>query len=319
MDLFRNPWPHDAHRFADILRWKLKIGPQEQPVIPDAPDEPAGWSAVSREKIATPPAIGWRVTWLGHAAFLLQGGGVSLLVDPMLSEHCAPVPIPSMRRKVAVPCGLEDFPKIDAVLLTHSHYDHLDLKTLRALGKNTPIVISGGHAVWLGRKGFSNVRELPWNSGAEIFPGIRVTATPAQHFTARTPFDRNRGHWCGFIIEGAGCKLWHAGDSGYCAAFPEIGERYGPIDFGMIPIGAYNPRRVMKAMHMNPEEAVRVFQETRCRRAVAMHWGTFRLTDEPMREPVLRLERAMKEKTLAAETFTAGRVGEIWEILPAVI
>ena len=319
MSLFRNPWPHEAHRFADILRWKLRLGPQEIPEIPDAPDEPAAWRAVLRQEIETPPVKGWRVTWLGHASFLLQGGGGSFVIDPVFSDHCAPVPIPSMRRKVPPPCALADLPEIDVILLTHSHYDHLDLETLRALGRDTPVVISEGHAEWLGRKGFGNVRELPWHAIAEILPGIHVTATPAQHFTARTPFDRNRGHWCGFLIEGADCKLWHAGDSGYCDAFQEIGERYGPIDFGMIPIGAYNPRRIMKAMHMNPEEAVRAFQEARCRRAVAMHWGTFTLTDEPMREPVLRLERELKNKTLAADQFTAGRVGEIWEVLPSVI
>ncbi|MEO5716662.1 MAG: MBL fold metallo-hydrolase [Luteolibacter sp.] len=319
MSLFRNPWPHEEHHFADILRWKLKIGPQEQPQIPDAPDEPAGWRAVSREEIATPPSPGWRVTWLGHASFLLQGADASILVDPVFSDYCAPLPIPSLHRKVPPPCGIGDLPPIDAVLLTHSHYDHLDLKTLHAIGTNTPVIIAEGHAVWLGKKGFTNVRELPWHSSLELSPGIRVTATPAQHFTARSLFDRNRGHWCGFLIEGAGCRLWHAGDSGWCGAFEEIGGRYGPIDFGMIPIGAYNPRRVMKAMHMNPEEAVRAFGQTRCRRAVAMHWGTFRLTDEPMREPVLLLERELKKKTLAAESFTAGRVGEIWEIVPSVI
>ncbi len=303
----------------DILRWKLGRTPMEPAKIPNAPDEPAGWRKVTREEIATPPEAGWRVTWLGHASFLVQGGGASLLIDPVFSDYCAPLPIRSLRRKVPVPCALAELPRIDAVLLTHSHYDHLDLTTLRALGKNTPIVISEGHAAWLGRKGFRNVRELPWHAGLEVSSGIRVTATPAQHFTARTPFDRNRGHWCGFLIEGAGCKLWHAGDSGWCAAFREIGERYGPIDFGMIPIGAYNPRKIMRAMHMNPEEAVRAFEETRCRRAVAMHWGTFQLTDEPMGEPVLLLGRALKEKTLAAERFTAGRVGESWEIAPVVI
>ena len=152
-------------------------------------------------------------------------------------------------------------------------------------------------------QGFHQVSELAWYASAEISPGIRVTATPAQHFTARTLLDRNRGHWCGWLVEGAGCKLWHAGDSGYCAAFREIGESYGPIDFGMIPIGAYQPRRIMRPMHMNPEEAVRVFLETRCRRAVAMHWGTFRLTDEPMGEPPILLEKALRERSLAADVF----------------
>lgn len=145
-----------------------------------------------------------------------------------------------------------------------------------------------------------------------ITDNLKVTATPAQHFTARTPFDRNRGHWCGWLLEGGGAKIWHAGDSGYCPAFREIGERHGPIDFAMIPIGAYQPRGIMKPMHMNPEEASQVFDDARCRRAVGMHWGTFVLTDEPLQEPPLRLRREQKIRHPGAETFIAGKVGEQW-------
>jgi N-acyl-phosphatidylethanolamine-hydrolysing phospholipase D len=314
MTIFKNPWPHEAHRLIEILRWKLRWGPQETPELPDAPQTPAAWRAVSREEIASPPEAGWRVTWLGHASFLLQGGGCSLLVDPVFSNYCSPLPFPSLRRKVPPPCAIGDLPRIDAILLTHGHYDHLDLPTLRRIGKGTKIIIAEGHAAWLRRMGFTDVSELAWHVGAEIFPGIRVTATSAQHFTARSLFDRNRGHWCGWLVEGAGCKLWHAGDSGYCPAFSEIGGRYGPIDFGMIPIGAYLPRRIMRAMHLNPKEAVEAFFETRCRRAVAMHWGTFQLTDEPLGEPPLLLEEALREKFLPGDVFEVAAVGHRWEI-----
>jgi len=314
--LYENPWPHEVHRIADIFRWKFGLLPRERAEIPAAPNEPAGWRKVAREDIAVVPEIGWRVVWLGHASFLLQGGGVSLLVDPVFADHCGPLPIPGLYRKVAVPCALAELPKIDAVLLTHTHYDHLDLRTLRALGKGMPVFIAEGHADWMRRKGFCEVRELAWYGRLEVVPGVHVTSTPAQHFTARSPLDRNLGHWCGWLIEGAGCKLWHAGDSGWCPAFTEIGERFGPIDCGMIPIGAYQPRKIMKPMHMNPAEAVCAFQQSRCRRAVAMHWGTFQLTDEPLGEPPLLLAREIQKRSLAADIFTAGRVGDIWDILP---
>lgn len=314
MSRFQNPWPHDEHGILDIIRWKLKWGPQETAMMPDAPDGPAEWQVVAAEELASPTADGWRLTWLGHASFLLQGGGFSILIDPIFSKFCAPLPMPGLRRLVALPCAVADLPVIDAVLLTHGHYDHLDLPTLRSLGMDMRMVIAEGHADWLGRKGFKNVSELRWGERLEIFPGLTVTGTPAQHFTARTPWDRNKGHWCGWLIEGLGCKLWHAGDSGYCPAFAEIGEKYGPIDFGMIPIGAYQPQRIMKAMHLTPEEAVKVFQETRCRRAVAMHWGTFRLTDEPAGEPPLRLAEALRRNGIAPGLFAAAAVGTQWAV-----
>lgn len=312
--IFRNPWPHREHGLLDILRWKLGLPPQERPVLPDAPDHPAPRVSLSREEIAQPPAEGWRITWLGHSSFLLQGAGVSLLVDPVFSSHCGPVPLPGLRRLSEPPCAPEDLPPIHAVLLTHSHYDHLDLPFLRKLGSDMPIIVADGHADWLKRAGFSNVRELEWFASHPVEQDVTVTATPAQHFTARSLWDRNRGHWCGWLVEGASCKLWHAGDSGWCECFREIGERFGPIDFGMIPIGAYQPRHIMHGMHLNPEEAVRVFQETRCRRAAAMHWGTFRLTDEPLGEPPLLLSAALEKHGIPKEDFVAGGIGQSWHI-----
>jgi N-acyl-phosphatidylethanolamine-hydrolysing phospholipase D len=244
----------------------------------------------------------------------VQSRTVSLLIDPIFTDYCSPIPLPQLRRKIATPCRVADLPKIDAVLLTHSHYDHLDIQTLRQLGTETRLITPQGHAHWLAKKGFRNVTEIPWHGVQAISDEVTITATPAQHFTARSLWDRDLGHWCGWLIQDANSKLWHAGDTGYCPAFHEIGERHGPIDFGMIPIGAYDPRDIMQAMHMNPEEAVEAFVESGCRRAVAMHWGTFQLTDEPMGEPPLRLSAALEARNIAAEKFIAGHIGQSWEI-----
>jgi N-acyl-phosphatidylethanolamine-hydrolysing phospholipase D len=314
---FSNPWPHPVHRIRDILRWKLGIRFREPCRLPNAPAQPAGWRAVDASHIASPPATGWRVTWLGHASFLLQGCGRSLLVDPMLSEHCGPIPLPSLKRKAPPPCGPCDLPEIDAVLITHSHYDHLDLTTLRDLRGERRLLVAEGHAGWLQRKGFGNAEDVRWHETCDLGGGLRITATPAQHFTARSFHDHNRAHWCGWLVDGGACRLWHAGDSGYCEAFRAIGARYGPIDFGMIPIGAYQPRQLMRPMHMDPAEAARVFLDTRCRRAVGMHWGTFRLTDEPLGEPPLLLAAALQELDIDPASFTTGHIGQSWEIHPA--
>lgn len=260
------------------------------------------------------PDQGWCVFWLGHASFLLCGAGKRVLIDPVFSDYCAPYPFhfPGLKRRVAPPIALRDLPPIDLILLTHTHYDHCDLPTLRHFPLNTAVIVAEGHRAWLEKQGFTAVRELPWWQSLEI-DGLRITSTPAQHFTARSLLDRNRGHWCGWSIEGAGQKLWHTGDSGYCEVFVEIGARLGPFDLSMIPIGAYAPRWFMKAMHMNPEEAVRVFRETRTQRAIAMHWGTFSLTDEPLGEPPLLLSTALAASGMSPESFVTGAVGQCWQ------
>ncbi len=276
---------------------------------------PAAWREISAEEAHAMPSSGFHVFWLGHASFYVVGQGKRWLIDPVFSDYCSPWPFhfPTLKRRVAVPWSAAFLPQVDGILLTHTHYDHCDLPTLKRFPASTPIIVAEGHARWLHRQGFTHVREVPWWESVSI-DDWTITATPAQHFTARSPFDRNRGHWCGWCLEVAGTKIWHAGDSGYAEVFREIGDRLGPMDLSMIPIGAYSPRWVMKGMHMNPEEAVQVLQETRSRHAIAMHWGTFRLTDEPMGEPPLRLAQELERQGIAATRFEAGMVGQCWKL-----
>ena len=312
---FHNPWSDGEQSFIEILKWKLgRLEPD--PVVSGGPEmqRPPEVIPLGPESMASAPVAGWRVTWLGHASFLVQGAGLSLLIDPIFSEFCSPLPIGSLRRLVPPPCSLTDLPPIDAILVTHGHYDHLDLDTLRAFGRDTRIITSAGHSGWLGRKLRREVDELGWHDSASLGHGVTLTGTPAQHFSARTPFDRNQSHWGGWLIDDGRLKLWHAGDSAYCPAFTEIGERHGPIDFGMIPIGAYSPRVIMRDVHMNPEEAVQAFIDARCRRAMGMHYGTFRLTDEPLGEPPVRLAAELRKRGIAPDRFTTGPVGGVWQV-----
>lgn len=318
MTRFRNPWQLPEQSLWDILRWKLGMVEREPQVAGGYENLPARRVELDAGAMGPPPDRGWRVVWLGHASFLLQGCGLTLMIDPVFSRYCGPLPLPLFRRLVDPPCAIECLPKVDAVLLTHSHYDHLDLDSLRFLGNETLLMVPEGHAGWLREKGFLQVRELPWHQTDERL-GIRITATPARHFTARTPFDRNRGHWCGWLIEGGSCKLWHAGDTGYCPAFTELGRQHGPIDLGMIPIGAYGPRRVMEPVHLDPEAAAAVFLESRCLRAVPMHWGTFQMTDEPVGEPPRRLAEACAQRGIAEGLFEPVEIGGLIDVPPVSI
>ena len=311
---YQNPWTHPRHGFLDALRWKCGLGPRDLPTHPQA-HGPADWQAIAADHWQKPLAAAWEVVWLGHASFLLRGCGQNILIDPVFSDYCAPFPfhVPALKRKVPPPLALQELPEIDLILLTHTHYDHCDLPTLRAFPRDTKIIVAQGHKAWLMRQGFTQVEELAWWQN-RVVNDLRITATPAQHFTARSLFDRNRGHWCGWCIEGAGHTLWHAGDSGYCEVFQEIGERLGPFDLSMIPIGAYAPRWFMKAMHMNPAEAVRVFQETCTKQAIAMHWGTFTLTEEPLGEPPRLLAEALQHANIPHDRFACLPVGGCWNL-----
>src|SRR5207248_210641 len=191
----------------------------------------------------------------------------------------------------------DDLPAISLVLLSHNHYDHCDLRTLRALGRRFQprLVTPLGNGRLLQSAGIRDVEELDWWQSASAAP-LPVTLTPAQHFSARGPFDRNRALWGGFLIEARGRRILFAGDSGYGPHFREIAARLSPVDLALLPIGAYEPRWFMQDIHMNPAEAVQAHVDLGARRSLAMHYGTFQLTPEGVDEPVRELTRALRER-----------------------
>jgi len=263
-----------------------------------------------RALLRAPPRPGApaRLTWLGHASFLIQLDGVSLLVDPALRAEI----FGGIRRNVAPGLAVEELPPIDAALVTHTHYDHLDLPTLEKVG--APVVAGRGTGRVLRRTGLA-VTELSWWETTRV-GGVRVTLVPAQHWSRRTPFDTNAALWGGFAIEGPAATIYHAGDTAWFEGFGEIGARFPAIDAALLPIGAYDPAWFMERQHLNPEQALRAFQALGARTLVAMHWGTFKLTDEPLDEPPRRLAAERARLGLPSAAVRVLAVGETHESAP---
>jgi N-acyl-phosphatidylethanolamine-hydrolysing phospholipase D len=236
------------------------------------------------------------VTWIGHSTILLQAGGVNILTDPIWSERASPVQFAGPRRLIEAAVEFEKLPAIDVVLISHNHYDHLDKRTVRDLARRMPHikwVVPLGLSRLVARWGARDVRELDWWEEAHLAtPGgeVLVAATPAQHFSARGFGDRGRTLWCSWFVNVGAVRVFFAGDTAYHPEFAEIARRYAPFDLLMLPIGAYEPRWFMKSVHMNPPEAMKAYAElssmqTDMPALLPIHWGTFRLTDEPMEEP----------------------------------
>ncbi|MGH3517740.1 MAG: MBL fold metallo-hydrolase [Haloechinothrix sp.] len=221
-------------------------------------------------------------TWVGHSTYLVRIGGACVLTDPVWSAR-----IPATPRRLTPPgVAWGDLPPIDVVAISHDHYDHLDAGTIRRLPRETPILVGLGLGRWFRRRGFSEVMELDWWESAEV-AGLRFDFTPTHHWSRRGPFDTCRTLWGGWVITAPdGTRTYHAGDSGYGDRFAQVGERYPGIDVAMMPIGAYEPRWFMRALHMSPEESIRALADLGARRMATMHWGTFVLTQEPVDEPV---------------------------------
>ena len=251
------------------------------------------------------------VTWVGHATLLIQLDGVNILTDPQWSDRASPFSFAGPRRVSAPGLRFEDLPPIHIVVISHDHYDHLDETTVKRLAaEHRPrFLVPLGLKEWFGDAGITDVEELDW-WGQREERGIGFTCVPAQHFSGRTLWDRNRRLWSGWVIAGQAKRLYFAGDTAYFAGFKEIGERLGPFDLAAIPIGAYVPSVVMQASHTTPEEALRAFADVHGERFVAIHWGTFDLAEEPLEEPPQRLLAEARRLNLNLENIWVLKHGE---------
>jgi L-ascorbate metabolism protein UlaG (beta-lactamase superfamily) len=254
-----------------------------------------------------------RVAWFGHDTFLLSIGGALVMTDPHLTGRASPVGFTGPRRLVPPPVAIADLPHVDVVLISHNHYDHLDRDTVRALNRQPGgpphFFVPVGLKAWMRDAEIEAVTELDWWESAES-SGLKVYLVPARHFSARTPFDTNRTLWGGWIVDHPSFRFYHAGDTGYDPVFEEIGRRFAPIDLAALPIGAYEPRWFMSPVHANPDEAVRIHLDVGARRSVAMHWGTFQLTDEAMDEPPAALAAARAAHGVSPQDFFTMQFGE---------
>ena len=311
------PWPMEdnpARGARDIARWyreRLRNGV--------APDPPAGTFPLAEPDIAAPRNASdeLRITWIGHATFLIQLAGITILTDPIWSRRASPIGWAGPSRLVPPGLGFDSLPPVDAVVLSHDHYDHLDSRTVRRLQSRfdsdlawvTPL----GYRAWLNGFGVENVTELDWWDSTQLdTPGgpLDITATPAQHWTKRSPFSERTRLWSGFVLGAGDAKVYFCGDTGYFNGFEAVGG-LGPFTASLMPIGAYDPRWFMKPAHMNPEEAVRAYTELgNGGLFVAMHYATFRLTDEPPQEPPARAAAAWRAAGLPIEQLWIPQHGE---------
>ncbi len=254
------------------------------------------------------------LTWLGHDTFLIQIGGLNIMTDPHLTQRASPLASAGPKRHTPLPMSFDDLPHVDVVLISHSHYDHLDRETLQRLSRQQggpPRFLMGLNLrAWATDNDIENVTDHDWGDVVD-FSGLQFHFVPVQHWSARTPWDRNRTLWGGWVIEHQHRRILFGGDFGYSQDLADLGEQFGGFDLAMIPVGSYEPRWFMKTMHVNTDEAVQAHLDLRARYSVGMHWGTFRLTDEPLDEPPAKLAESLARAGVSPAEFFLMRHGEM--------
>jgi N-acyl-phosphatidylethanolamine-hydrolysing phospholipase D len=254
-----------------------------------------------------------RVSWIGHSTVLIQYKNKAVLTDPIFFDRASPISFAGPKRVFKPAVSLDQLPNVDFVVISHNHYDHLDLPTVEALGDQTTWVVPLGLKAWFEEQGVSRVVELDWWQ-AHVEEDVTLRLTPAQHWSKRSPWDTNTSLWGSWQIQIADFNSWFGGDTGYNdIQFKEIGQKHGPFDFAMIPIGAYEPRWFMKNMHVNPEESVKIHKDIRSAYSMGIHWSTFQLTAEQIDAPKNDLAKVLaSEQDLTP--FKAVPIGSSFEI-----
>jgi L-ascorbate metabolism protein UlaG (beta-lactamase superfamily) len=272
------------------------------------------WPASVDEPPRRPPGLDGAaavVTFIGHSTFLIQTAAGNILTDPMYSGRAGPLNVlgPRRVRQPAVP--FDDLPPISTVLLSHNQYDHCDLRTLGMLAERfDPLVLTPlGNGALVRSSRIRRVEELDWWQESKI-AALSVALTPAQHFSARGPLDRNRALWGGFTLVADGKRIFFAGDTAYAPFFRDVRQRFGPIYLALLPIGAYEPRWFMQPVHMNPAEAVQAHLDLEVSESIGMHFGTFQLTTEGIDEPLRALEDACRARNIPLSRFRTLPFGE---------
>lgn len=287
---------------GQVLRWMLGLHEEKRPKTPatgvTVPFVYNDGKILGKAQKDT-------LTWIGQASFLAQLSGKNVLIDPVLSMN-----IGWIKRNSPPGISWAAMPRIDIVLITHNHRDHMDAPTLKKLGKNPVYVVPKGLGQWFLKHGFKRVIEMGWWQQEEI-EGLTITFVPAEHWSRRSLNDINTSWWGGFVIEKNGIRLYHSGDTGWFDGFAEIGERFGDIHAAMLPIGAYAPRWFMKPQHINPDEAVDAIAALGARHLIPMHWGTFKLSDEPLDEPPKILHEAWERANLPERSLEVAALGQI--------
>ncbi len=300
---FINPGNVQAKGLADVIRWATNR-------------KPGPWTEKMELKYGEKPVErnveGIRITFVNHSTFLIQVDSVNILTDPVWSERTSPISFIGPKRMRPPGIRFEDLPSIDVVILSHNHYDHLDVATLKKLIKShdPEIITPLGVGAFVNQLGSIRTRDMDWWEQAGLSSGLPIVAVPAQHFSGRGTFDRDATLWCGYVIKSKSGNIYFAGDSGYGEFFKSIGEKFGEMAVSLIPIGAYLPKWFMSPIHISPEEAVQVHMDVNSKISLGMHFGTFPLADDGEEEPETDLLKAINGAGLAKGEFIIPVEGE---------